>query len=116
MTELHPGDLLIGTYPVATRSVIVAAGADLVRGAVLGKITATKKYALSASAAVDGSETPALILAVDVLAAGGDVNAVAYGSGEFDSRQLTLGVGHTVESVSEALSDASAPMFIKTPA
>jgi len=54
-------------------AVIVAAGADLTVGAVLGKVTATGKYILSAPAAVDGSETPIAVLITDAAAATADV-------------------------------------------
>ena len=57
--------------------VTIASGADLKIGSVLGKITATGKYALSAPGASDGSEDPAAILITDAAAASADVtNAI----------------------------------------
>ncbi len=53
--------------------VTIAAGADLTVGAVLGKVTASGKYILSAPAAVDGSETPVAVLITDAAAAAADV-------------------------------------------
>lgn len=56
--------------------VTIAAGADLTNGAVLGKITASGKYLLSAPGAIDGSETPVAVLLGDAAAAAADVQAI----------------------------------------
>lgn len=53
--------------------VTIAAGADLTVGAVLGKITASGKYVLSAPGAADGSQTPVAVLITDAAAAAADV-------------------------------------------
>ena len=53
--------------------VIIAAGADLTVGAVLGKVTVSGKYILSAPAAADGSQTPVAVLITDAAAAAADV-------------------------------------------
>lgn len=90
-------ELLVG------RKIAIASGATLARGAVLGKITASGKYALSASASSDGSQTPDLILAEPVDASGGDKQALAYARGDFNANALTLGAGHTVASITEGL-------------
>ena len=58
-------------------TVTIAAGADLTPGAVLGKITASGKYMLSAPAAVDGSQTPVAVLVRDADAATVDAVSVA---------------------------------------
>ncbi len=57
--------------------ITIASGADLKKGAVLGKITASGKYVLSAPGVSDGSQTPAAVLITDALAASADVKAVA---------------------------------------
>lgn len=101
--ELTPDSLLAGHYPRIERLVTIAAGADLVRGAVLGRVTADGKFLLSASAAVDGSEVPDAVLAEDALAAAADVQAVVYFSGDFNETALTLGAGHTVDSIKPGL-------------
>ncbi|RYF82073.1 MAG: head decoration protein [Comamonadaceae bacterium] len=99
-----PDALIAGNaHLLVGRKVIVAAGATLKRGALLGKITTGGKYALSASAASDGSQTPDLILAEDIDASGGDVQALAYARGDFNARAITLGVGHTIASITEGL-------------
>jgi hypothetical protein len=90
----------------------LASGQVLVRGAVLGKVTATGKYILSASAAVDGSEVPAAILVDDTNASAGDAAVLGYTRGDFLASGLTLGAGHTVASVRAAFKDIG--IFIST--
>lgn len=111
---ITPGDLLIGDFPVATVPVTIASGADLERGAVLGRITASGKYNLSASAAADGSQTPVLVLAVDAAAAGADVAAVAYAAAQLNAAKLSFGAGHSVATAEAAFRAAAAPLYIKT--
>lgn len=84
-------------------SVTILSGQNLLRGALLGKITASGKYILSLSAAVNGSQTPAAILTDDVNATGGDVAAPAYFRGDFQAQAVILGASHTVASVREGL-------------
>ena len=90
-------DLLVG------RKVTLITGQNLLRGAVLGKITASGKYNLSLTAAVDGSETPDLILAEDTDATAVDVEAMAYSRGDFNENALTIGTAHTADSIREGL-------------
>lgn len=97
--DYTPDNLLAGEYPRIERLVTIAAGADLAKGAVLGRITASGKFKLSASASSDGSQTPDAILAEKASAAGADVQAVVYFSGEFNENALILGVGHTLDAV-----------------
>lgn len=105
MSETYtPDNLVAGGTQLVARSITVASSAALVRGAVLGRITASGKYILSASAAVDGSETPDLVLAEDCDASGGDVtNVAAFEKGEFNETALTFGTGHDADSVRETL-------------
>ena len=85
------------------RVVTVLGGAVLAEGSVLGKVTASGKYKLTASAANDGSEEPDLILAEDVDASAGDKTAMAYERGDFNANAITLGAGHTLATVREDL-------------
>lgn len=84
-------------------SVTLLAGQNLLRGALLGKITATGKYVLSLSAAVDGSQTPAAVLVDDTNATAADVATPAYFRGDFQAQAVILGASHTIASVREAL-------------
>ena len=87
-------------------------GQNLPRGAVLGKISASGKYILSASAAADGSQVPAAILVDDINASAGDAAVLGYTRGDFLASGLTLGAGHTVASVRAMFKDIG--IFIST--
>ena len=103
-TAFTPDRLIAGNAAqLVSRSITLISGQNLSRGAVLGKITASGKYNLSLSAAVDGSQTPDLILAVDTDASAGDAVTIAYSRGDFDERAVTLGTAHTADSIRETL-------------
>lgn len=87
--------------------IVLASGQNLKRGAVLGRITASGKYVLSLSAAADGSQAPAAVLAVDTDATGADKNTVAFFRGDFQAQAVILGAGHTVASVKAGLRAAN---------
>jgi len=110
---ITPGDLLVNDYPVATQPCTILSGEVLLRGAVLGRITASKKLILSLSAAVDGSQVPVSVLAVAVDASGGDVESSQYVSAAFDAAKLTFGTGIDADITEAAFRAASAPMFVK---
>ena len=111
----EPGGLIVGDYPVAHRTVTIAAGAGkLKRGTVLGRRTATKKYVLSeADTSFDGSDVPRAVLAEDVDAESSDVQAPAYFSGEFAADKLIYGADHTKTSVEAAWEEAGVPLFVR---
>jgi hypothetical protein len=88
---------------VGRKITIVSGQGVLVRGTVLGKVTASGKYVKSLSASSDGSQTPDLILAQDVDATSADAQALAYARGDFAAQALTLGTAHTVASITEGL-------------
>lgn len=114
MAEIYtPDNLIAGTTQTVCDIVTIASGASLKRGAVLGKVTATGKYKLSASGASDGSQVATAILADDTNAASADVTNVAvYIKGEFASNALSFGVGHTADTVKDTLRDMG--IYIKT--
>lgn len=99
-----PNDILVDSEGLLTREVTLVSGQNVVRGAVLGKITTGGKYTLSLSAAGDGSNTPVAIAAQDVDATGGDKKIQVYLSGKFRPKKLTFGTAHTEASTFEALS------------
>lgn len=102
-TTFTPDKLLLAGFPVLSRPITLISGQNCVRGAVLGKITASGKYNLSLSAAADGSQTPDCILAEACDASAGDKTTVAYFLGGFDDAQITLGTAHTADSIREGL-------------
>ena len=88
---------------VTTEIVTIKQGEVHTRGTVLGKITADEKYIMSLSAAVDGSQVPKRILAEDVDATAGDVEAIVYKSGAFNVNFMTLGTAHTFATIKDPL-------------
>ncbi|RJF83451.1 head decoration protein [Azospirillum cavernae] len=110
--EFVPDQSIAGRLQLVTDTVTVVSGQVLARGAVLGKITASGKYTLSAAAANDGSQAPSVILADAVDASGGDKLVGVYLAGEFNAGRLVLGAGHTANSVKDTLRDAG--IYLKT--
>lgn len=98
-----PDRLIAGAYPIETRKVTLVSGQNLVRGAVLGKITSGGKYTLSLSASSDGSQVPDAVLVDTTDASGGDKEVMVYTRGEFNEAALTIGTGHTADSIREGL-------------
>lgn len=109
----NPTALRAGDFPMISRPVIILSGQNLKRGAVLGVVTASGKYTLSASAASDGSQAPKAILAEDVNAAAGDTVGPAYFTGEFGDLMMTFGTGHTQATVDAAFAASGQPIFIR---
>jgi hypothetical protein len=74
----HPGGFLVWeAFRDYTRETVIVANGTLDPGTVLGKITASGKYAAHDPAAVDGTETAVAVLWGKADATGGDVSAVA---------------------------------------
>jgi hypothetical protein len=114
--EFIPSNLIAGNaHLLLSQKITLAAGQNLTAGAVLGKITAGGKYVLSTSAAVDGSEAPDLILAEDCDASAGDREELAYSRGDFGDLALTVGAGHTVASITDALRSKGITIINVTP-
>jgi hypothetical protein len=89
----------------------IITGQNLVRGTVLGVITASGKYTKSLSASSDGSQIPAAILLHDVDATSADTEAMVRKTGIFNAAALTLGASHTIASIRAGLEDRS--IFIR---
>lgn len=87
------------------------AGQNLLRGALLGKITATGKLTLSLSASGDGSQNPYCILAENCNAVADSICAV-YLAGEFDANQIIFGTGQTLTNTKDPLRVLG--IFLKT--
>lgn len=64
---------------------------------------AALEYVLSEADAADGSQIPALVLAQDADASAGSVEAMTYETGQIVGSALTLGDGHTIDSIREGL-------------
>lgn len=102
-TTYTPDQLIAGDFPQVKDTVTIASGQQLVRGSVLGKVTATGHYKLSLAAAEDGSEDPVAILDVDIDTTSAAAPAPVLLTGEVFGSKLTLGTGHTVAAVKAAL-------------
>jgi hypothetical protein len=101
-----PDNLIAGGDPSAqAEEVTLLSGESVVRGEVLGIITASGKAAASLSASTDGSETPRLIAAEAMDASAADKKMHAYTRGRFNQDQLTIGTGHTAASIKQGLWD-----------
>jgi hypothetical protein len=81
----------------------IAAGQVLVRGSVLGKVTATGKYLLSVAAATDGSQVPDAVLVQDIDTTAGDLQGIVYTHGSFNFNAFTLGAGQSQATIEDVL-------------
>lgn len=103
-TSFVPDNLIAGNHDeLVGEKITLLSGQNLVRGAVIGKVTASGKYKISLAADTIGSETPDLILAEDCDASAGDKQALAYSRGDFIAQAVTIGTGHTIASIKEGL-------------
>lgn len=66
-------------------------------------VSAGTKAQLSLAAAVDGSQTPVMVLAEDTDASAGDTPTLAYVRGDLNPRALIYGTGHNADTVAEPL-------------
>lgn len=98
-----PERLSAGDFPIVKSSGVIAAGQTLLAGAVLGQVTASGEYLLSASAATDGSEEPSVVLDQSIDTTLGAAPGVLRLTGEVAGDALTLGEGHTLAGVKAAL-------------
>ena len=105
-----PDQLIAGNLKLVTDSATISGVAAMQRGAVLGRVTATGKYILCLSAAVDGSQTPAAIL-VDYYDGTEAIGGV-YLMGEFNGSALTFGTGTTLANCKVPFLNCG--IFIKT--
>lgn len=98
-----PDNLIAGhKMPIVTDSVTVISGQKLIRGTVVGLITASGKAKKLDSASSDGSEKFYGILAEDVDATLADSVGAVYLTGEFNQSALVLGGTTTAASVKAA--------------
>ena len=95
--------LIVGGFDTVTRQITLVAGQNLLRGSVLGKATATGKFALALSASSDGSQSPSVILAEDCNASAGDTVAIAYFKAVVDENACIFGAGVTPASARDPL-------------
>lgn len=100
--------------PTHRNVTILNPAADLKRGTVMGRITASGKWTKSATAAGDGSEVPRGILAYDIPNPAADVRGSVYDQGTFVAEKLIFGTGHTAATVEAACAAASINIRVKS--
>ncbi|HDR8944316.1 TPA: head decoration protein [Burkholderia vietnamiensis] len=97
-----PDQLIAGPKQIVTRNATITGG-PYARGTVLGIITASGKLTIATSAASDGSQNPAAILADYADGSAADVTAGVFLEGEFNINAITLGAGITSTAARDAL-------------
>jgi hypothetical protein len=105
-TDVENPDQLLAHDSDSIRSikVILDAGQNLKRGAVVGALTGSPTvYIFSLFGASDGSENPMGVLAQDCDATSGDKECLMYTGGSFNGHRVILGTGWTVDSIYEPL-------------
>lgn len=95
-------NLVLADFPITTRKELLISGQNLVRGAALGKITASGKLTLLDSGAGDGSNAAFAILVNDTDASGGDVNTSIYLTGKFNEADMLFTTGDTAAQFRDA--------------
>ena len=111
--ETNTIDSLVAGEGLIHKSVTVAAGEVLERGAVLGKVTADGTYKLAKAGAGDGSEVPNAILAEDVDATAGAVSNVnVIIRGEVNDKALILDSSLALSDIEEGLREKG--IYIKS--
>lgn len=102
--RLIAGDPLGPTTEKVTLTDISSTGA-LVRGTVLGQVTADSKFGICLNGSADGSEVARAILAKDADPSSGDVEAMIFRTGQFNQDRLTFGTGTTIANSRESLAN-----------
>lgn len=100
------GDVLVGdTFENQIKFSIAAGNADFIVGDTFTITVAagSKKWKLSAAAALDGSQVPCGVLSRATNASGGDTTTGFYVKGEFNENAIVFGAGHTADSVRDQL-------------
>lgn len=83
---------------VAGSETLLAGQGVLVRGTVLGSITASSKLKTVDSAQSDGSQTVYAILAADTDTTDGDIEGPVYYTGEYNKNELVFGGSDTADT------------------
>ena len=101
-------DLIAGsTPPLATDTGTLITGQNLVRGAVLGRITASGKFTLCDTGAADGSQVPVALLVHDTDATAADKVCQVYQGGAFHKDEMTWHASFATDIAKESAFDGS---------
>lgn len=94
-------DKLFDNFSVRRKHTILTGQGVLLRGSALGKVTASGKWKLSASAAGDGSQVVRGILLHDADTTAADAEAIVGRIGSCNGGAVILGAGHTLASIDD---------------
>ncbi|MFZ5274746.1 head decoration protein [Enterobacter asburiae] len=98
-----PDQLIAGNLHLVTDTVDIGGADPLVRGSILGQITATGVYVLSVQTATDGSEVPSAVLVDNVSPGGATVRGGIYELGIFNQNRITFDSSWTLPALKTAL-------------
>lgn len=102
-------DLIAGNKPeIATNAGVLITGQNIVRGTVVGRITATGLLTECDSAATDGSQLPLGILAHDVDATASDKQCQFYVAGVFRKSVIVWHASFATDIARDAAFDRTA--------
>ncbi|MFT9016419.1 MAG: head decoration protein [Acetobacter sp.] len=107
-----PDQLIAGNLKLVTSTVTFASGTTLVRGQVVGRVTASSDYIPSVKTATDGSQVPCGIVVDAVDASAAATQGAIYEMGEFNSNYMTFDASWTLADLTQALRQFS--IFVKT--
>jgi hypothetical protein len=100
--ELQYDNLVIGDDQPVTKEYTLIAGQNLVRGTLLGQISASKKLTQWDTGSADGSEDPHSIL-IDDTDAVADSRIGVYAKGVYNKAAIIIGTGEDIEDAVEPL-------------
>jgi hypothetical protein len=110
------GDVVVGaTFANQIKFAIADGGTDFAAGDTFTVTVAAGngQYKLSLAAAVDGSQKPVAVASADANGTDGVVPVNLYIEGDFNSRSMVFGTGHTAASVKDVL--GARGIHLKTP-
>lgn len=109
----NPTSLIVGEDHKA-RGIVLASGAGaLVRGTVLGRVTASDKYVPCVKTANDGSQAPVMVLAGDTDATSADVATQAYDQADVLGEQLVIDASWTIDTLEAALRASNSRIYVR---
>lgn len=85
----RPAFVASDTYGPVLLPATIAAGADLVKGTILGRVTASGKLVAYTAGNSDGSQTPVAVLGENAAAATADVDAIVCLAGVYAEVSMT---------------------------
>jgi hypothetical protein len=107
-------DIISGSDAIATTSVTILSGQDLLAATPIGQVTANGKFVECNPDATNGSQTPKYITAQAIDATGGDTQAQVYKSGTFDTEKIAFHTNFT--AVEKLLAFVGTPISLQTKA